>query len=351
MKKFFNLVASLALVAMSATMFTACDEEVKGKPNPEKKEEKAKEDKNINPADKFEKKHDTALLLVTFGSTFDVPEKTFEAQKAYFAKAYPNTDLYMSFTSRTIINRLQAQNRFFIPPAMWLKSFLGKGYKNVYVQSFHVIPGEEYTLLRDAYVKKEYNVYLKDKREGRNFAVLGEPLLSSKEDIQKVAKILVDDNAEALKKGEVVAFMGHGNPEENYRYANQRYIDLQDEMQKYAKATYNNDFVYVATVDFPERLFDYLLGELAKIEGKLGKDGKKITLQPLMTIVGDHANNDMAGDEDPDEKAEDQSWKVQLSKKGWTVTTRMKGLGDYEAINAIYLEHLKAAIANMGKEE
>ena len=338
MKKYFSFLLSLVVLAMA---FTACDEEVKSP--------------SQNPADAFAKKHDTALLLVTFGSTYEVPQKTFDSQKEFFEKEFPNADIYLSYTSRTIINRMQAQGKEFIPPAMWLQSFLKKNYKNVYVQSFHVIPGEEYTLLRDAYVKKEYNKQIekmeKNLKEGaprRNPAVLGHPLLYSDEDIQKVAKILVDDNKEAIKNGEAVAFMGHGNPEENYNYANKKYKMLEEAMQKYALETYHHNFVYVATVDYPEMLFDYLAGELKAVENQV-KD-KKIHLQPLMTIVGDHANNDMAGDYEKGEKDEDQSWKVQLTKMGWKVEARMKGLGDYQEINAIYLEHLKEAIANGHKE-
>lgn len=334
MKKYYNLLLTLVALAMTAMAFTACDEEVKAPTQ--------------NPADAFPKKHDTALLLVTFGSTYDVPQQTFDKQKAYFQKQFPNTDLYLSYTSRIIINRMQAQGKEFIPPAMWMQSFLKKNYKNVYVQSFHVIPGEEFTLLRDAYVKKEYNVKLVDDRKGRNDAVLGHPLLYSHEDIQKVAKILVDDHKEHIQNGEVVAFMGHGNPEENYEYANLKYKELEQQMQKYAKATYGHGYVYVATVDYPAMLFDYLVGELKEIEGSLKE--KSIHLQPLMTIVGDHANNDMAGDYEKGEADEDQSWKWQLEKKGWKVETHMKGLGDYKEINNIYLEHLKAAIADGNKE-
>lgn len=334
MKKYYNLMLTLVALAMTAMAFTACDEEVKAPTQ--------------NPADAFPKKHDTALLLVTFGSTYDVPQQTFDKQKAFFQKQFPNTDLYLSYTSRIIINRMQAQGKEFIPPAMWMQSFLKKNYKNVYVQSFHVIPGEEFTLLRDAYVKKEYNVKLVDDRKGRNDAVLGHPLLYSKEDIQKVAKILVDDHKEHIQKGEAVAFMGHGNPEENYEYANLKYKMLEQEMQKYAKANYGHGYVYVATVDYPAMLFDYLVGELKEIEGSLKE--KSIHLQPLMTIVGDHANNDMAGEYEKGEADEDQSWKWQLEKKGWKVETHMKGLGDYKEINNIYLEHLKAAIADGNKE-
>lgn len=335
MKKIYTLMAILVAATMTVAMVSSC----KGKESPLV---------NTNPADAFPKKHDTALLLVTFGSTFDVPQETFDRQKKFFQEAFPNTDLFISYTSRTIINRLQAEGKEFIPPAKWMESFRGKNYKNVYVQSLHVIPGEEFTLLDRAYVHKEYNVYLEDNRQGRNDAVLGKPLLYTQEDIKKVAKILVDDHAEDIKKGEVVAFMGHGNPEALHRDANQRYLDIQTAMQEYAKSAYGHDYVYVATVDFPQMLFDYLEKELAKIEGSLS--AKKIHLQPLMTIVGDHANNDMAGDYDKEAPEDEQSWKYMLTKKGWTVETHMKGLGDYPKINDIYLQHLKEAISNPKKD-
>ncbi|MBR8713127.1 Sirohydrochlorin cobaltochelatase CbiKP [Porphyromonas levii] len=338
MKKFVTTLVALATITFVAgTTLTSC----KGTDNPAEKT-------STNPADAFPKKHDTAVLLVTFGSTFEVPEKTFDNQKKFFGNAFPNTDLFISYTSRTIINRLQAQGKEFIPPAKWMESFRGKDYKNVYVQSLHVIPGEEFTLLDRAYVHKEYNVYLEDDRRGRNNAVLGKPLLYSKEDIERVAKILVDDHKEAIKKDEVVAFMGHGNPEELHRAANQRYIDIEKAMREYAKKEYGHDHIYVATVDFPDRLFTYLSAELKKIEGTI--PAKKIHLQPLMTIVGDHANNDMAGDYDKDARDDEQSWKVQLEKKGWTVKAHMRGLGDYKEINDIYLEHLKEAIAELSKK-
>ena len=82
MKKYYNLMLTLVALAMTAMAFTACDEEVKAPTQ--------------NPADAFPKKHDTALLLVTFGSTYDVPQQTFEKQKEFFQKQFPNTDLYLS---------------------------------------------------------------------------------------------------------------------------------------------------------------------------------------------------------------------------------------------------------------
>lgn len=300
-----------------------------------------------NPAhSSYTKKHDTALLLVTFGSTYDVPKATYEKQLNTFKKAFPNADAFFSYTSRTIINREQVKNKSFFPPQLWLKSFLKNHYKKVYVQSLHVIPGEEYTLLRDAYVKKEYNVQLVDDRQGREDAVLGTPLLYDDASIERVAKILVKTFEKELKAGEVVAFMGHGNPESDYDHANIKYKQLEEQLQKVAKANYNNGMIYVATVDYPKMLFDYLQGELNALN--LPKDKKIISLHPLMTIFGDHASNDMSGDETEEDgkpiPLEDQSWMLQLQADGWKVKIAKRALGDYDEINQIFLDHLKMAI-------
>ena len=210
---------------------------------------------------KYEKKHDTAVLLVTFGSTFDDPHATYKKQIADFQQAFPDADVFFSFTSRTCINRWQAAKKEqFITPDLWFKSFLQKEYKTVLVQSLHVIPGEEFTLLRDGYVKPHYNFPAEELK--RDKAVLGNALLTSDEDIESVAKILVDAFATQLKAGDAVAFMGHGNPVSDYDRANASYEKIEKAMKAYAKTTYNNDNVYVGTVDYPAMLVDYVINQL-----------------------------------------------------------------------------------------
>lgn len=294
---------------------------------------------------KYEKKSDNALLLVTFGSTFDEPHTTYAKQIEEFRKDFPGTDLFFSFTSRTCINRWQAKTKEqFITPDLWLEWFLKKNYSKVFVQSLHVIPGEEFTILRDAYVKPRYNFLAEEL--GRGAAILGVPLLTSDDDIEAVGKILVDAFAAQLRAGDAVAFMGHGNPEDQYEFANKSYEKIEKYMQEYAKRTYNNDNVYVGTVDYPAMLIDYVLKQLDTSTSTT----KKIHLHPLMSIAGDHANNDMASpDTEEDGKKiplEEQSWRNQIAAKGWTVECHIKGLGDYPAINKIWIAHLKEAIKN-----
>ncbi len=341
-------IISTAILALAFALVVSAWSD-KGKTKPE----------DSNPADQFEKRHDTAILLVTFGSTSPSTKATYAQIKEVFRQAFPNTDLYYSFTSRIIINRLKARGETYIRPSLWLESFLKKKYKNVYVQSLHVIPGEEYTLLRDANIKKEYNKQLFDLKEDQhimeyqdcNYAVLGDPLLSDDTSIERVAKCLIDLYAKELKAGEVVAFMGHGNTEESYRFANEKYDVLEKMMQEYATKQYGNGRVFVATVDYHGKQFGDYLAEAIE---QCGAKEKIINLHPLMTIAGDHANNDMAGDRTEKNgqpiPMEERSWKLQLQNMGWVVKPTLKGLGDYPEINYIYLEHLKVAIANADKE-
>ena len=342
----------LGLALAGALSFTSC----KGSDKPIPKDPNAEK-----PV--VTKAHETAVLLVTFGSTYEGPQKTYAAEQAYFKQKFPDADHYFSFTSRTIINRMHAKGENFLPPPMYLQEFLKAHYKNVFVQSLHIIPGEEYTLLRDYYVKKEYNVQLLDlENDDRNFAVLGTPLLNDKESIERVAQVLADDHAAHLKAGDAVVFVGHGNPEENYVYANMKYVELEDALQKYAREHYGSDKIYVGTVEgkikddngqLVDMGYEYVMAQLNKVKG----DVKKVHLQILMSIAGDHANNDMAGTATEEDgqplDLEDQSWLNRMTHDGYEVSVQkpLKALGDYEELRALWYDHLRAAIDNMGKEE
>ncbi len=289
----------------------------------------------------YEKNHNTAILLVTFGSTWDEPHATYEKQIAQFEEEFPNADIFFSFTSKTCINRwYAATGEQFITPDLYLESFIEKGYRNVYVQSLHVIPGEEFQLLRDGYVKPYYNFVVEDETYEGNClpACLGTALLTSEEDIAAVGKILVEEFASQLKAGEAVAFMGHGNPISDYDHANASYEEIEAWMQEYALETYGNGNVFVGTVDYPTMLIGHVIDEL---NASGYAKGQKVHLHPLMSIAGDHANNDMSDTEDP------ESWKSMITSAGWTVETHVHGLGDYPAINDIWISHLKTAISEL----
>ena len=312
----------LAAIAIASATFVSCNE---GGDEPPRK------------ILTYEKTSDTALLLVTFGSTWDDPQKTYKAQIEQFRKEFPAADIFFSFTSKTCINRWLADTgEAFVTPDLYLESFIEKGYKNVYVQSLHVIPGEEFQLLRDHYVKTCYNFQVRDMDPAPAPAILGAPLFASTDDVERVGKILADTFKTQLQNGEAVAFIGHGNPLADYAHANVPYFEIEKWMKEYAKTTYGNDNIFVGTVDDPAMLLDYVIESITA--ANFPKD-KTVNLHPLMTIAGDHANNDMAGDED--------SWATELRANGWNrINAVYKGLGDYPEINKIWIEHLRYAIAH-----
>jgi sirohydrochlorin cobaltochelatase len=274
------------------------------------------------------------ILLVTFGSSFPEPQKTFEKIDQAAKKRFSGETIKWGFTSDIIINKLRKGNGEGSlkgkiidndTPQEALEIMVKDGYSKFEVQSLHVIPGEEFDELEEA-IKA-----FKEKYEGVKVKV-GRPLLDSDADIKAVAKIIAAKFAAEIKDGPVL-FMGHGTPHK----ADAQYLKLQNELQKI------NTKFFVGTVegigfDANKTSIDGILAELDQLSPK----ATKVTITPLMSIAGDHANNDMNGNTG-EAKPEDQSWKERLEAKGYTVNTVMKGLGDYDEINNIWMNHLEDA--------
>jgi sirohydrochlorin cobaltochelatase len=314
-----NLFKWMSAFILAAILFPACSDD------------SGDNNATVTPINKTK---DTALLLTTFGSTWDDPHQTYKEMEKIFKNAFPNTDVYLSFTSTTCITRWGAETgEYYATPDLWLEAIGNAGYKNVYVQSLHVIPGEEFIMVRDYYVKN-----FKKKYENIP-VVVGGPLLVSEKDIEEVGDVLYNTFKANLDKGEAIAFLGHGNPETSYSYANRSYQNMRTYLQN------KNPKFFVGTVDCEDMLIDFVVNDMATVLAP----GTTINLSPLMSIAGDHANNDMAGDYDPAESDEDQSWKVILTKQGYKVEKSnciLKGLGDYPAIVNVWVRHLNEAISN-----
>jgi sirohydrochlorin cobaltochelatase len=312
----------------------------------------------------IDKKNETALLLCSFGSTYEQPQATYDKIVADYKAAYPNTDIYMSFTSRTIVSRVYAQiGKAYAQPDLWLNAIGKAGYKKVYVQSLHIIPGEEYLSLMNTDVKKNFMIPYPDVVVAKSAC-----LLETEDDVDAVAQILYNNYKARLDKGEVVALMGHGNPDTEYTHANERYAQLETALQELS----GEKNIFVGTVDWGDQMFTHVRNEIkafAERKGIAETDYSKITvsLAPLMSIAGDHAQNDLLGDlEDgqtmdrvnPDENDHEAeySWKLKLEKLGFTISEdgtnidpdkfNVVGLGDYSAVRTIWLNHMKEAIEN-----
>ena len=282
------------------------------------------------------KKHDTALLLVSFGSTCDEPQKTFKAMKKQFADKFEDMDVYFSFTSEICMARCAAKGLNYYSPSYYLNALGHAGYKTVCVQSLHVIPGEEYLRVKNV-VKDFHNNG--DNPEFADVTVyLGGPLLYKAEDAELVAAELHNIYEKDVEAGKIVAFMGHGNPEDaNYGNGNSRYTMLEEELQKL------NGNYYVGTVDMNGNLVADMIKRM-KDDGV--KEGADVICHPLMSTAGDHANNDMLGGDD-EKNPEEGSWRYEFVKAGFNCpieNCHVVGLGDYPEIVDIWMLHMDNAI-------
>lgn len=252
-----------------------------------------------------------AILVVSFGTSYEnTREKTIGAVENKISEAFGEFNVFRAFTSGMIIRKLRRNGIHIDTVAEALAKLALMGYTEVYCQPTHIMPGEEYDdMYRDATAFKDAFSVLR----------IGSPLLSQTEDyydfIDAVHSDLKTDNKTAI------VFMGHGTT----HWANCAYPALQF---WFGKRNFTN--VFVGTVEGYPTLDD-VVEQLKK------ESYDKVVLMPLMLVAGDHAQNDMAGDEE-------DSWNRVLSNEGYEVQTRLKGLGEYPHIQDMYVKHLSEII-------
>ena len=367
MKKIKSFLFAAVAIALTAPVFTSCGND----DSKEKIVEKIVENMvseytyndNLVAETKAKSGKKEAILLVAFGSTWNNAflafDKTVEAYKA----AFPQADVYMSFSSDICINRAaigenkddngNIVSRQYYEPRYLLHAIGKAKYDKIYVQSLQVIPGEEFAAVL-ASVKKFMNngyiasAHLDDeylKQLEANEAIrFGMPLLFDPEvDVPAVATELSTLYASEAQNG-VVAFMGHGNPDNYDTFkANVRYEELEDALQAI------NPKFYVGTVDMPDNYKQ-------DVEARMKTDGVnngKVYLHALMSIAGDHAHNDMAGKgagywDATDPTSEDNSWYEYFNHNGYesvvpVVNNQPLGLLELEGIRNIWIDHTKNA--------
>ncbi len=303
---------------------------------------------------KASKKHDSAILLVAFGSTwqeaFNSFDETIEAYRNDFGDDY---DVYFSFSSAICINRSAAgentEARNFYAPNFYLHAMGEVQYKEILVQSLQVIPGEEFNRVIN-YMKDFANNYLGDLDDDylANMELkLGSPLLTSADDdeegyndVDAVAQALYDYCQTHVSAGDIIAFMGHGNPDDYDSYkANVRYTQLEEALQRlYPK-------FYVGTVDMPD---NYKNNVLERMQAD-GLTSGTMQLYPLMSIAGDHAHNDLAGEgaefwNESEPELEENSWYEFFSHNGYEAEAHMTGLLAIPAVLDVWMKHTREAI-------
>ncbi len=275
-----------------------------------------------------------ALVLVTFGSTYPGPHETFAKLRSFFGEAYPEHDIYMAFTSGICARRwYKKTGEQYYSADILLENIGQQGYQAVLIQSLHIIPGLEYSFIHKRYLPKFQEKY-------PHIPVrIGKPLLYSDDDIKRVGDIIYNEFESRLNHGEALVLMGHGNDTDNFPEANAKY----DKLNAYLQTL--DEKIVIGTVDYEGMLYEeiesYLLEHCSP--------GTKVNLLPLMSVAGDHALNDMAGEWEDDAPIEEQSWICRLQEAGYRSdreeNCHLYGLADIPSIREIWLEHLREAEA------
>lgn len=265
-------------------------------------------------------KNKDAILVMTFGTTFaDTRAKTIDAVEAAIQKAHPDIPVFEAYTSHIIIDRVKAKEGIQkMTPEEAFSKLKAEGYTRVAVVSLDVIPGMEYSY--DSIITKMQMSKFKE-------LSLATPLMyfqGTEGEPDQVVDFLnaVKSQFPVMGKEDATLIMAHGTPHPGNAY----YSVIQDRIEKLGM---NNVFVY--SVEGRPNLDDVI----PKLKAK---GFKNVTLMPIMMVAGDHANNDMAGD-DPD------SHKSILTKAGFKVNTYIHGLGENENVRALYIQRANEALA------
>ena len=279
------------------------------------------------------------ILVVSFGTSFnDSRVKDVKSIEDALQEAFPDWSVRRAFTAQIIINHVQARDGEAIDNMeQALDRAVANGVKELVVQPTHLMHGAEYDEMMDA-----LDAY-RDKFEK---IAVAEPLLGEvgsdatviNADKEAVAKAVVADTAAdggfadaaaAAEQETAFVLMGHGTA----HVAKVTYSQMQTQMEKLG---YDN--VFIGTVEGePEETACEAVIEAVKAAGY-----KNVILRPLMVVAGDHANNDMAGDEE-------DSWKSMFQDAGCfdSVTAQIAGLGSIEAVQDLYVAHTQTAIDSM----
>ena len=342
MKKKIVIVLALALVL---SLVAGCAKKEDPKPveetaeeqteeeQPEEEQEEEKPEEQADPEEEEEEEEnyetgdaslddplnqdeigETELLVVSFGTSYnDNRRETIGAIEKAMIEAFPDLSVRRGFTSQIIIDHVKKRDGEVIDNMTEaLDRAVANGVKTLVVQPTHLMPGFEYNDVLDE-IAQYGDAFEK--------IVIGKPILDTDADFEVVANAIVNATASYDDGETAIVFMGHGTEAES----NAVYAKMQEVLKGMGKENY-----FIGTVEAAPTLDDVL----ALVQAG---EYKKVVLEPLMIVAGDHANNDMAG-------GEEDSWNTIFENAGYEVECVLKGLGSFPEIQNLLVEHAKAAI-------
>ena len=251
-----------------------------------------------------------ALLVISFGTSHkDTRVRTIEAIEEDLKKEFPDRVFYRAWTSAFLRKKVQQQEGcevWSVQQAM--ERICNDGISDLLVQPTHMLCGKEH---EDA--RREILVY----QDRFSELAMGRPLMADRQDVRVFANVL-ESLIPVSADQEVVAWMGHGSPQSEmnvYDLLNRQF--LQD----------GHPEICVGTVEWEPGITPVL--EQIRLRAP-----RRVILSPMLVVAGDHAKNDMAGD-DPD------SWRNQIAAEHTEVECLVKGLGEYPEVRKLYLDHAR----------
>ena len=252
---------------------------------------------------------DKALLAVSFGTTVPGAEAAIAHTEAALREASPAREFRRAYTSRIICRKLAREGRPVPTPEEALEELGAGGVRDVLIQPTHLTPGDEYDKL--CRIAEGYRARFETMR-------IAKPLISSPEDLLAVADAVLAHYPP--QENQALLLMGHGSE----HIANMIYPALQTAFRLRGASR-----VFVGTVEGWPELADCLTFLRRS-------PCRSVLLAPLMLVAGDHAQNDMAGEE-PD------SWKSLLEAEGFEVRCHLEGIGMWDEVCALACAHARAA--------
>lgn len=249
------------------------------------------------------------VIVASFGTTHeDTRKKTIDVIENDIKEAFGDSVFIRAWTSNIIRAKLKRTKNLHINDIKEaIEEAIREGVEELLVISTHIINGVEHNKVKDTVLS------YKDKFKKIK---IGNALIEDKVDFDYIIReINVLYHREADK---AYLLMGHGSDHE----ANSVYEELRNKFVDYGR-----DDIYIACVEG----YPYIEDVLPKLS-----DYKTVHLAPFMIVAGDHAKNDMAGDED--------SFKTMLEDLGKQVSFELKGLGEYDFVRSLILKHANEAV-------